>query len=471
MSISIRWRLAVGIILAFVLTLVLIFVTVWFALQRILTDDLDDSLGSDAELVTAQVLLVGIADNQRIQEYLDANASSSEGHNPFLSVIRGPDGDEIATSPGFQEVNVALSASERADVLAGNTLKRTIDLPGDKEYRVRSEPLRVGGEVLGVVQVARVTEGVVDPVNTLLIILIAEGIAATLLAVGLAMWLSRGAVKPLQRVIDIAAEIEASDLTRRIHTARAPAEVRKLADTFDAMLERLDKAFREQQHFVMDVSHELRTPLTVLKGNLDVMLMDSGISPDTREHYDRMASEVSRMIRLTTNLLYIASTEAGREPERRLVELDVVCLEVLRQSRDLRPDVKLGMGDEDQVTVVGDRDQLKQMVLNLVENAVKFTPDGGQVRLSLSGNGSQAQVAVTDTGPGIASDVLPHIFQRFFRGTQRGMLGGTGLGLAIAERIARAHGGSISVESEVGRGSTFTVSLPVGVGAQADGSP
>jgi signal transduction histidine kinase len=294
-----------------------------------------------------------------------------------------------------------------------------------------------------------------------LFILIAEGIVATALAAIAGIWLSRGALKPLQKVVDVAAEIQASDLRRRIGASGEPTEVQRLADTFDAMLERLDHAFQEQRNFVMDVSHELRTPLTVLKGNIDVMLMDKHLDRESREHYERMSGEVARLIRLTSNLLYMASADAGREPERRPVELDVLCLEVLRQSRDLRHDVKVALGNEDQVTVLGDRDQLKQMVLNLVENAIKYTPAGGEVTLSLSKNATHAEMLVKDTGPGIPPEVLPHIFQRLYRGNQRGLLGGTGLGLAIADRIARAHGGEIKVRSEVGKGSAFTVSLPI----------
>ena len=257
-------------------------------------------------------------------------------------------------------------------------------------------------------------------------------------------------------MIDVAAEIQASDLRRRIGAERQPEEVQKLADTFDAMLERLEKAFSEQQHFVMDVSHELRTPLTVLKGNIDVMLMNSDLDDEARDQYERMSNEVSRLIRLTSNLLYMAGADAGREPEKRPLDLDVVCLEILRQGRDLRHDVKLSLGHEDQVTVLGDRDQVKQMVLNLVENAVKYTPSGGTVTLSVYQNGSYAQVEVVDSGPGIPPEMLPHIFQRFYRGNHRSMMGGTA-SARVAERIA-AHG---SIESERCRKGTFTVELPV----------
>ena len=448
--------------MAFAITLAVIFVTVQFALQRILTNDLDDGLATDAERVTAQVAIAGtLGNSERLLRDIQANAAVTEDRTPFITILRYVDGGASIWTSGVQEQNLALTDEELDRVLSGQDLKWTIDLPGQREYRVRTEALKFGGETVGVVQVARVTESVTDPVNTLLVILIAEGIVATVVALVAALWLSRGAVKPLQKVIDVAADIQASDLTRRIGARRQPSEVQKLADTFDAMLERLDHAFQEQRNFVMDVSHELRTPLTVLKGNIDVMLMDQALDPESREQYERMSGEVARLIRLTSNLLYLASADAGREPERRPVEVDVLCLEVVRQSRDLRPDVKVALGNEDQVTVIGDRDQLKQMVLNLVENAIKYTPAGGEVSLSLHRNGSKAELTVADTGPGIHPEMLPHIFQRFYRGDQRSLLGGTGLGLAIADRIARSHGGEISVISEIGKGSVFAVKLPV----------
>jgi signal transduction histidine kinase len=463
MSLSIRWRLAAGIVIAFVVTLAALFFTVQFALQRILTDDLDDGLSDDARRVTAQ--FVGApeidAGNQNLQADIQENASTAEDRTAFITVIRDTSGRAVLWTRRVQEQNLALSPQELERVLAGEQLKETIELPGQREYRVRTQRLTAGGEVKGVVQVARVTEPVVGPVNTLLVILVLEGIAATIITIGIALWLSRGAVKPLQRVINVAAEIEASDLRRRINAHRQPEEVQKLADTFDAMLQRLEKAFAEQRNFVMDVSHELRTPLAVLKGNLEVMLMDPALEPGLRSQCEMMSAEVSRLIRLTSNLLYIASAQTGREPERREVELDLVCMEIVRQSRDLKPDVKLSLTNSDQLTMMGDRDQIRQMVLNLVENAVKYTPSGGNVTLSLRKDGSHAAIVVSDTGPGIPADILPHIFERFYRGNHRSMMGGTGLGLAIADRIARSHGGNIDVESEEGSGSKFTVRLPL----------
>ena len=465
---SIRWRLAAGIVLFFIATLAVIFVTVTFALSEILSDDLDSDLSANADLVQAQVALVGL-DPAALQPRVQDNANATEAADPFISVVRDTAGVVIVAPNGVQGDPLALTPEELTRVVVnGEVLIETIDLPGfdaTTEHRVRSERILINGQAAAVVQVAQPTEGIVAPLDTLLVILVVEAIGAIILAVIVALWLSRGATQPIQRVIRVASEIQASDdLHLRIGAKKEPAEAQKLSDTFDAMMARLEKAFQEQQDFVMDVSHEIRTPLTVLKGTIDLALMQPDLEGEDRDQYERMSNEVSRLIRLTGNLLYIAGADAGRLPERRPVELDVVCLEVLRQSRDLRQDVRVAPEEEDQVVVDGDRDQLKQMVLNLVENAVKYTPSGGEVRLSFGHVDGSAYVRVKDNGPGIPEDMLPHIFERFYRGNHRSKMGGTGLGLAIADRIARSHGGSISAESKVGEGSTFTVVLPVAPG-------
>ena len=476
-SLSIRWRLAAGIVLAFIVTMAAIFVTVHFSLQRILADDLDNDLARDIDRVQAQAALAGSAkDPDRLREIIQRNALGAEPDSPLVTVIRDTQGKGLLDSTGRPVATsgipvdaLDLSGDALARVLAGGTVSRTVELFSGRDFRLRSERLVVAGQPVAVVQVAQVNEPAVQPLAHLQTILFAEGIGAAVFTLALAFWLSRGAVKPLQKVIDVAAEIEASDLHLRIAAHDQPAEVQKLADTFDAMLARLDKAFEEQKIFLLDISHELRTPLTALRGNIDVMLMDDSLAPEVREHLERISSEVARLIRLTANLLYVASADVGREPERRPVELDVLCLEVYRQARDLRDDVKLTLGGEDQVIVMGDRDLLKQMVLNLVDNGLKYARSGGHVSLNLARDGDTARIVVADDGPGIAPEALPHIFERFYRGEDRRRKGGTGLGLAIADWVARSHGGRIDVESELGHGSKFTVALPIAQEEPAEG--
>jgi heavy metal sensor kinase len=472
MSLSLRWRLAIWIVVAFLLVMAAISVTALLSFQRIVDSELDQGLSRDIERVLAQITLAGnLDDQQRLEQLVQENSLTGGEDSPFITVIRDVRGGVVASTPGLAAEEMALSPEEMARVSNGEVISRSVKLPGGQEFRVRTTRLAVGDVVLGIVQVGEATEESSRLLDTLQWVLIGEAAGGSIIALAVAYWLSRGALKPLQRVAEVAAEIEASDLSQRIDAQGQPREVQKLADTFDAMLERLDKAFREQRDFVLDVSHELRTPLTALRGNIDVLLMNDRLDPETRAYLESMSAEAGRLIRLTNNLLYLASADAGREPEQRPVELDVVCLEVYRQTKDMRPDVNVHLGSEDQVSVVGDRDLLKQMVLNITENAVKYSPPGGHVTLSLSKNDGQARIVVEDTGPGIPPDQLPRVFERFYRGSDRGKMGGSGLGLAIAQWVARAHRGEIRVESKVGRGSTFSAILPMEADAAGVGSP
>jgi heavy metal sensor kinase len=294
------------------------------------------------------------------------------------------------------------------------------------------------------------------------LILLGGGAIALVVLLGAGYWIARTTLRPVEQVTQLAAEIEASDLTRRLGVQNQPAEVQRLANTFDAMLARLEDAFGQQRNFVMDVSHELRTPLTALRGNIDVTLMAPGLDQETRTQLERMSAEVERLIRLTSNLLYFAHAEAGREIVRRPVDLDGLCLEVVHQARDIRSDVNVRVAHEEQLSVAGDRDLLKQLILNLVDNAIKFSPAGGEVVVTLQATADSAEVTVEDTGPGIPPEQTELIFERFYRGSNNRSrtVGGAGIGLAISRWIARAHGGDVRVQSEVGRGSRFIVTLP-----------
>ncbi len=464
MSLSLRWRLTIGIAAALIVTVVVILVTLRLALGGILEADLDDDLSRDAGLVSARVALLGsLDDRDRLQEIVDSYSLGGLA-SAFVVVIRDEQGNVLASTPGVDTGALALDPAQREVVREGDHFSRTVTLGGGDKIRLRTSRLTIGRETVGIVQVAEDAELTSRPLDRLQTVLLAEGIGGVILALIIGYWLARGAVKPLQEVIGVAADIEASDLGRRIGARASPVEVQKLADTFDAMLARLDAAFQQQRNFVLDISHELRTPLTALRGNIDVFLMDDGLDSETRSALERMLGEVSRLIRLTSNILYLAHAEAGRELDRRPVELDTLCLEVYRQTKDLRADIRYRLGNEDQVTVVGDRDLLKQVLLNLVDNSLKYTPAGGEVTLSLYRVDTHARLEVRDTGPGIEPDQIPLIFQRFYRGKDRGKSGkgGAGIGLAISDWIVKAHGGEIIVTSEPGKGSVFTVILPLG---------
>jgi len=462
MSLSIRWRLTIGIAAALIITLLVVMVALRLVLGSILESDLDEDLSQDAGLVGARVALLGSLDERDgLRSIVDSYSLGGRGSG-FIVLVRDGNGNALASTAGVDATALALEPTELRAVLEGGTVGHNVDLGESGEVRVRTSRLTIGSEVVGVVQVAEDREPITRPLEVLQTILVAAAAGGVLLALTVGFWLARGAVKPLEQVISAAAEIEATDLDRRIEAKGSPAEVQRLADTFDAMLERLGTAFQQQRNFVLDMSHEVRTPLTALRGNIDVLLMDEHLDAETRSHLERMSGEVARLIRLTSNLLYLAHAEAGRELDRRPVDLDMLCLEVYRQTKDLRPEVKFRFEHEDQVTVVGDRDLLKQLVLNLVDNSLKYTPAGGEVVLLLGREEDRARIIVQDTGPGIAPEQQSLIFRRFYRVGDGGRrTGGAGIGLAISDWIAKAHGGEIVVESEVGKGSLFKVLLPL----------
>jgi len=333
--------------------------------------------------------------------------------------------------------------------------------------RVLTYPVRIGADhqLAGYLQVAMPLETIAIYQNVLLLVLVGGGVAAVLLAAVVGWMSAHRALKPLDTITRTALQISrADDLSRRIPLdGVAHDEVGRLAQAFNDTLERLERLFNTQRRFLADVSHELRTPLTTIRGNVDLLRRMGGADPTS---LDAIQSETERMSRLVGDLLLLAQSDAGTLPlAREPVELDTLLLEVYREAQVLAGGVSLSIGEIDQARVLGDRDRLKQLMLNLVSNALKFTPEGGRVSLGLSLVNGWARVVVSDTGVGIPPEELPHVFERFYRvdKARTRSEGGAGLGLAIAQRIAQVHGGRIEAASDgaTGRGSTFSVWLPL----------
>src|SRR5579859_5495 len=332
--------------------------------------------------------------------------------------------------------------------------------------RVLTQPLVVGsGNVLGYVQAATPLDLVDLESSVLLLVVVGGGVAAVALAAIVGWMSAHRALKPLDAMTETALQItRTDDLSRRIAmTGVAHDEVGRLAQAFNDTLERLERLFNAQRRFLADVSHELRTPLTTIRGNVD-LLRRMGGADDTS--LDAIQSEAERMSRLVGDLLLLAQSDAGTLPTaRHPVELDTLLLDVYREAQVLAGGVNLSIGEIDQAIVLGDRDRLYQLLLNLVSNAVKYTPEGGKVSIGLSKVNDWARLVITDTGIGIPPEELPHVFERFYRvdKARTRAQGGAGLGLAIAQRIAQIHGGRIEVASDGinGHGSTFSVWLPL----------
>lgn len=334
-----------------------------------------------------------------------------------------------------------------------------------QNLRVLSVPLLVGQRPAGTLMIAAEME-LVDLIQRYILTVLVWGVLAAVVLVGFAVWQTTyRALEPLEMVSDTAIQItKADDLAMRI-PYRGPKsdEVGQLIQAFNQTLEQLEDLFNTQRRFISDVSHELRTPLTVIKGNLDLLREIECIDD---ESFDSINEEVNRLTRMVNDLLYLAQAESGQLPlENKEVALDTLLLEVYQQALTLAQDrIEVEIGELDQVPVRGDSDRLKQVMLNLVSNAVKYTPAGGRVVLSLWKENGTAGFRVQDSGPGIPEEDLPHIFKRFYRTEKartRSKDSGFGLGLAIAYWIVQHHGGEIEVETRLGEGSAFTVRLPL----------
>jgi two-component system, OmpR family, sensor kinase len=347
------------------------------------------------------------------------------------------------------------------------SIQRSRDMQiGNDRFQVRTIPVGAGERFFGTVQVGT-NLAVVEAAQQTLLEVLFIGVLVAVVVAGVAGWASTNrALAPLEDVTQVALQItRADDLSRRIpYRGNPDDEVGQLIRAFNSTLSRLESLFNTQRRFMADVGHELRTPLTVIKGN--VALMRRFGSTD-EESLSGIESEVDRLGRLVGDLLLLAQAESGKLPlDRRIVELDTLVLEAMQQMRVLARDrLGLRLGDIDQVLVCGDQDRLKQVMVNLIGNAIGYTPPGGEVVVSIGKHGSQAKLVVSDTGPGIPAEDLPHIFERFYRGeksrtrTRDGK--GFGLGLSIAYWIIRNHDGRIEVESAPGKGTTFCVWLPL----------
>jgi len=288
-------------------------------------------------------------------------------------------------------------------------------------------------------------------------------------------WVIAGRVlRPIGRITSVARDIQATDLSRRIELAGPDDELKQLADTFDAMLARLDAAFAAQRQFVADASHELRNPLAIIRTNVDVALADPDADPQDLRHTITVVKRAGdRMSRLVDDLLALARRqEPTLEHER--VDLGAAVAEasddflVPAEARGIVLDRAIAP----EVVVIGDRDALKRAVANLLENAVRLAPPSTRIKLATGSEGGRAWIAVADEGPGIAAEDQQHVFDRFWRADKARSRadGGTGLGLAIVRQIAESHGGHVRLHSKLGVGSTFVIWLPIAPAAREPAS-
>lgn len=325
-------------------------------------------------------------------------------------------------------------------------------------------PIVVDGRTVGTLEVVFPAEGLPAPErefeSSLRWSVVAAAAIAILVALVVALLLARRLDRPLTRLITAARRLGTGDLSARVGAADAPGEVGELSATFDQMADALAREDEVRRALVADVTHELRTPVTILQASLEE-LVDGTVEPEI----DRLSSlhdEVLRLGRILQDLEALAAAQAaGLEMTTHRVDLAQVADEAIRrlhgsfETAGIEPHAELSPA-----TVLGDEDRLDQIVTNLLTNALKYTPAGGRVSVTVAATDGDARLEVRDTGAGIDRDEIPHVFERFWRGRAGSSTSGSGVGLAVVAELVRAHRGRVEVSSAPGQGATFGVVLP-----------
>jgi heavy metal sensor kinase len=371
--------------------------------------------------------------------------------------------DPRSSPPGSKELSLSLNALKNAS--QGLPTFETLPSTGSYPARVLTMPVIEAGRVTNLVQVGLSLENMYRTRRRFLLIMASVFPFGLLLAGGGGWLLARRALKPVDQMTRTALRISGERLDERLQESGNDDELDRLAKTLNDMLGRLDDAFRQMRQFSADASHELQTPLTILKGEMEVALRSKRSPDEYRRVLKSGLEEIERINHLVAGLLILARADAGvLKMDLQPVVLRTLLVEICEQMKVIADNhsVSLQTGPLQSVSVRGDREHLRRLLLNLVDNAIKYTSAGGSVTLSLQSDNEWASVVISDTGIGLSKDEQNKIFDRFHRAVETRSRDerGVGLGLSIARSIAEVHGGRIEINSTPGKGSTFKVFLP-----------
>ncbi|HLG79164.1 MAG TPA: ATP-binding protein [Ktedonobacteraceae bacterium] len=471
---SLRLQLAVWYTLAFAVLLLLTGAVFYQYLETRLEASVDTDLGLRAQQVaSALVVQKGTVTLDRGSAEVFGLGQTQAGPGiPLADVNQGAlvrlldaHGRLLGETPAFRELLVPQSSVTQP--LAGTPWQGTVLSLSDQEVRLYSRTLVSAGKPVAVIQVGESLAHLHTLLHDLVAALLVVGFLVLVCCGILSYWLSGRSFAPMKRLAETARKIQAGDLHQRVPVPPVRDEMQYLALTLNAMLDSLEASFSRQRRFVADASHELRTPVAVIRNKAEVALLRSRSPHEYCSALQSIHAEAERLSHLISDLLALARGDEGQARfEYEAVRLDALVEAVIANAQGLAQEhgVSLIAYTPQSVTLLGDEARLIQVILNLVDNAIRYTNPGGQVQVNLGATAEAAHLVVQDTGIGIAPEHLPHIFERFYRADpsrQRTRGSGTGLGLSIVEWIVRKHGGSVVVNSQVGQGSCFTVQLPL----------
>ncbi len=460
MSLPIRARLTLWYVGLLAAILVVVGAFLLVRLQAGLVAGVDQNLDDQANEVA-----MDLRGGDQAFENLTSSSLRALPRGAFAAQIVSPGGDVLGSTGDPTGRQPMIAPGVREAVLRSGPVRLTSRL-GPERARFRVLAVRFQQRrATSVLVVARSLVDVDESVRRLRLLLLVAVPVAVAGAGGGGWLLARKALLPVARMTGQAAVISADRLQERVALPRGHDELGRLAETLNAMLDRIERGVQEQQRLVADASHELRTPLAVMRSEIDVWLRSPTLPAQAREALESVGEEVERTSRILDNLLTLARIDEGRldllcAPQR----LDELVAEVLGKLRPIARAKGIALEvDGDPAEVLADGPRLELVVTNLVDNAVKYTGAGGTVRVRLWRGRDEAGMTVRDTGPGIPPDALPHLFDRFYRAdaARSRSPGGSGLGLAICREIVTAHGGRLWAESGPGAGSSFWLAVPL----------
>ena len=462
---SIRSRLTAWYVTLLAIILILFSVLLNYFLAKRLHESVDNSLTVSATVVaTSATMRLGNSPlpglNQLFEQFMN------QGNlNKFYRIYDGS-GNVGSRSKNISASQFPLSQGAYADALEGKNSYETFTVGGQQPIRVITMPILLEGKLINLVQVGTSLEAVQETLRNLKIFLFTAVPSVLILAALFARFMARRALKPISRIIDTAREIgQGQELSKRIPVLKIKDELGQLALTFNEMMNRLENSFAQMRQFSSDASHELRTPLTVLKGQNELILSKQRKPEEYQEVISSNLEEINYMSKVLEDLFVLSKSDENQvNLDYKPVDLRALVEEVCKHAEILAEEknIKIIITFLEPIEIKGDEVRLRQMVWNVLQNGIKYTQQGGELKISLQNEGDFALLTIQDTGIGIPEEDLPLIFNRFYRVDKARTRdeGGSGLGLSICRQIAEAHKGKIEVESKLGVGTRFKIRLP-----------
>ncbi len=462
---SIRFRLVVWYAGLLVAVFILLGVLMYGALKLYLEQSLSRPQVRRAQQI-ADTLLANIGKTGETYVVNEINAwFAPETNDRFIRITRG-DGSVLylSQSPRDMSFDAGHVPPLRGAAKVESWRKETE--PDGKQLLIAAVPYRTQDGRRFLVEVGASLEPIRAVLNHLIMLLALTLLAMLAVATCGGYLLVRRALDPVGKIASSAEQITLHNLKERLPVAQTGDELERLSVSLNHMIARLEDALQHNRRFIADASHELRTPLTIMRGELESIVDESQSVPEVQRTAASVLEEVERLARIVEGLFAVSRLDAG-EAQKEWVQFDLAELatSTAEQMCLLAEDKGITISSKAprSVFIEGDRARLKQVVVNLLDNAIKYTPDGGKIQLSVVAGEGKAVLEVEDNGIGIPAEARPHIFERFFRvdKARSREMGGAGLGLSIVKSICTAHGGRVDFQSTEGAGSRFTVELPL----------